>query len=371
MLLRLTSFVVLFTLATAHADTRTVGEGLTLSIDKDALWVVKGKQRARLAPASSFKAFSADKTKRKVIVDVVDNTCIGNTKHEFTFGHLEARIENWAAFAVYKTKDYKGAAAGFAKAVKLDPSWKIAAYNLASAYQLAGDKPAAITALAPHLAAEPIATYVHVTSDPELAPLLDRAELKAIASKQPGNAKLGDKAFEPLYAKDRNLIAFAREEKSWGSAAYTIDLQIYDAKSGALVASTPLVHWDDTKPEATGLTMAGKKAVAERAARFSTMLQQLGFSTAKLEKTKVSDDDGSMKIKAVFAKAKLGVVATPNGANALRGNTSVGTANSAGKMLSAVFVEDASAVVITTHLHSAEGCDGGPEIGVYVIPIKG
>jgi hypothetical protein len=228
-----------------------------------------------------------------------------------------------------------------------------------------------VVALERHLTAEPIATYVQVTSDPELAPLLDQAELVAIQSKQAGNAKVTEKGFEPVYAKDRNLIAFAREEKSWGSAAYTIDLQIYDAKSGALVASTPLVHWDDTKHEATGLTMAGKKAVAERAARFQAMLQQLGFSTAKLEKTKVADDDGSMKIKGVFPKAKLGIVATPNGANALRGNTSVGTAKSSGKMLSAVFVEEASAVVITTHLHSAEGCDGGPEIGVYVIPIKG
>lgn len=366
-----TLLLALLALSTAaHAETRAVGDGLSLSIDNHELWIVKGKQRARFASASSFRAVAVDKTKRRVTVDVEDNTCVGHTKYELTFDHLEARIENWAAYALYKAKDYKNAALGFAKASKLDPTWKIAAYNLASAHQLAGDKAAAVRSLQPHLAAEPIATYVQVTSDPDLVPLLDSAELVAIRSKQAGNAKVTDAGFEPLYAKDRNLIAFAREEKSWGSDAYTIDLQIYDAKSGALVATTPLVNWDDTRNDARGLTTAGKKAVAERAARFQTMLRQLGFSSPELEKTKVTDD-GSTKMKAVFPKAKLGVVATPDVANALRGNTQVGTAKSAGKMLSAVFVEDASAVVITTHLHSAEGCDGGPEIGVYVIPIKG
>lgn len=46
-------------------------------------------------------------------------------------------------------KDYKAAAAGFAQAAALDPTWNIPAYNLASAHQLLGDKPAAMAALAP------------------------------------------------------------------------------------------------------------------------------------------------------------------------------------------------------------------------------
>jgi hypothetical protein len=368
---RWTTVTVLSMLVTtAHAETRKIDNDLALSVDS-SLWVVKGKQRARLVTASAFKSMTVDKANKKVVVDVADNTCVGNTKHEFTFAHLEARLENWAAHGLHQRKDLKGAAAGFDRAVKLDPTWRIPAYNLASAHQLLGDKAAAVAALAPWLKAEPIATYVQVTSDPDLAPLLVRPELAALHAKQAGNAKVTNQGFPTLLDKTRGLIAYARSESSGGGMNYTIDLQIYDAKTGALVASTPLVHWDDTNPENGKLTAAGTKAVPARAERYTKMLANLGFSTTKLEEATIKEHDSQAKMMAHFAKAKLGVVATPDLANALRGNTRVGTVKSEGQMHAATFVEEASAVIVKTQRHAIEaGCEAGPEIGVYVMPIK-
>jgi hypothetical protein len=366
--------VLLATLAAhAHAETRQLSEGLTLSIDNNGLHVVKGTQRARLVNASAFKSLSVDKAKRKVVVDVADNTCVGNTKHEWTFGQLDARLENWSAYTLYKKKDWKGAVAGFDKATKHDPTWRIAAYNLASAHQLAGDKTAAVAALAPWLASEPIATYVQVTSDPELAPLLDRPELAKLRSAQPGTAKVSEAGLaEPLFARERDLIAIMRTEGSGGGAQYEIDIQLWNAKTGVLVSSTTLVAMSDTRPDyPAALTTAGKKVVAERAPRIQKLLVGLGFKPAKIEQGTIKEHDSAAKMMAFFAKAKLGVVATPDVANALRGNTQVGSVKSSGKMMAATYFEEANAIVIKNQLHAIEaGCDAGPEIGQFVIPVK-
>ena len=56
---------------------------------------------------------------------------------------LDARIENAAGFAHHRKKEFAKAATGFAKALALDPSFGIAATNLASAHVLAGNHKAA------------------------------------------------------------------------------------------------------------------------------------------------------------------------------------------------------------------------------------
>lgn len=360
---------VLALVTPAHAETRAIGGDLSLSVDS-SLWVYRGKQRARLATGRAFKALAVDQAKRMVTVEVEDDTCIGTTRHTFTFAHLEARLENWAAYGHYQNKDLKAAAAGFDRAARLDPTWNLPAYNLASAHQLLGDRSAAIAALAPWLVSAPIATYVHASSDPELSPLLSHRAFAALAAKQPGNAKVTSQGFPTLYARERGWIAHARHEGEGQAMSFTIDLQIYDAKTGALVASSPLVQWDETDPIRGGLTAAGKKAVAARAARFTAMLVSLGFSTTKLEQATIKEHDTQQKMLAHFPKAKLGVVATPDVANALRGNTRVGTVASAGQMQAATLVEEAGVVIVQTQLHAVEGCDAGPEIALYVMPIR-
>lgn len=307
----------------------------------------------------------------KVSLTVEDSTCIGKTSYAWTFSHFEARLANDAALALHLKKDYAGAAKGFAEAAKHDPSWRLPAYNLASAQQLAGDHAAAVAALAPWLASEPLATYAQVTSDPELRPLLARPELRAIRAKQPGTARLTEKGLSApiLYSPDRNLIALVRDDYRW--VAHYQDLEIYDGKTGALVATSVILRPVDVDMMAGGskLTAAGKKAVGERIAKLDPMLAELGFVAATIEPG-TTPEELDDRAKIYFPKAKLGVVAKADVANALRGNTQVGTVKSEGRPRKATYVQNASVVVLDTQRHSAEGCDGGPETGIYVMPVK-
>jgi hypothetical protein len=368
-------FLLLLLTAPAVGDPsrqRVIGGGLSFAIDaRSDLHVVRGTRRAKLVYASKILSVAVDAARRKVVVDVEDYTCVGNTKHTWTFDHLDARIENWAAYGLAQKKDYKRAIAGFEKAVKFDPTWRIPAYNLASAHQLAGDKAAAVAALAPWLASHPIATYVQVTTDPDLAPLLDRPELAAIRAKQAGNVKVTEKGFDPLYAKERQLVAIARHTSQLVSGRSQITVEIYDARTGDPVALLPLVRLGDTVPNDGRLTTTGKTTAVSRSVRLQTLLADLGFSAAKFEKAPTNDSDPG-KVKVVFAKAKLGIVAVGSVANALRGNKRVGTVRLSGEMRSAVFVVDASVVVIATYNPSvSDSCDSGQsEDDTAVMSIK-
>ena len=359
---------------------RAIDKDLSLGIGSPgALYVVKGKQFIRIAGADRFESFSIDKTAHKVVVVLGDYTCAGKTRYEWTFGHLAARLENATAFALHQNKDWKSAAAGFARAAALDPTWRIAAYNLASAHQLLGDKPAAIKALAPFLATDPLGTSLDIARDPELAPLLDQPALVAIRSTKPGSAKLTTAGLDGkvLFAPDRNLIAVARVESSWGSSAFTVDVQIWDAATSKLVASTTVVEWGETKNDEKGLVAATKSVVTERMTRLSTQLAALGFRpAAKVEKGVESSDGAKAKIH--FAKAKLGLVGpgdmhsaafTDGVVNVLRKNTTLATAKITGRLVAASFVEEASAIIIEMQRHSSEGCDGGPEVALTVVKI--
>lgn len=367
--------------ASDKESVRPVADGFSLAIGRPgALYLVKGKQFTKLGPADRFISLAVDKTAKKVVAEIGDYTCAGQTHYEWTIDHFTARMENASAYALHLKKDFKAAAAGFARAAAADPAWRIPAYNLASALQLAGDKPGAVKALATWLASEPIATYLHVATDPELAPLLDQPTLAAIRTTKVGAAKLTTAGIDgvALFAPERGLLAIARNEASWGSAAFTTELQIWDIAQGKLVASTTIVAWDETDPslDKPAVTKAAKQKVADRIARLETQLAALGFRKAKIEKG-VENGDGT-KAKVSFAKAKIGVVGPGDMAEAafkdgiahvLRKNTTLANAKIVGRLRAATFVEDASAVIIETQRHSAEGCDGGPELGLVVVKI--
>ena len=360
----------------AHADpekNHTLGEGFSLAADNNNVYVKKGAQTAPLTKGSGFESVKVDSKARTVVVEVADNTCAGSTTYTWSFDHLDARLENTAAFVAVKKKDLKAAAIGFERAVKRDPKWNIAAYNLASVRQLVGDKAGAVAALAPWLASEPIATYTQATIDPDLAPLLDRAELRALRGKQPGNAKVTVDGIvgSVAYAPDKTLLAVTRLEPSGTASSYKIDLEIYDAVTGARRATFALVGWTDTRNDSDKptLTGTGKAAAGKRAAMFQKLIDDLGFSPTPVEVAgnKIDDDD---KIKLSLPKAKLGVVGKDDTARALRGNLSVGTAKIEGKLMSATLVDAAHTIVLTSHRTSAEGCDGGPEVGVYLMRLQ-
>jgi hypothetical protein len=369
-----------------HADpdpvTRaSLGDGYDLVIAQGGMSIVKGKQRARLADAMSIDKATLDKKTKQVTVKVSDYTCAGTTTHSWSLGHLDARMENTSAYALHKNKDYKASAAGFTKAVAADPTWKIPAINLASAQQLLGDKDAAIKTLTPWLTNEPIATYVQITTDPELSPLLDRAEVKALRAAKAGDVKLTQSSVDGhvAYAPDRKLLAVARTERSWGACVFQTDLEVYDVTNGKLVATTPIVGWSETSPEcdekAGGVLPRARKTVAKRAATLQTMLRDLGFKKIKVEvgtepTLGEAKGDAYQKTRSSLKKAKLGVVAQDGQLRVFQGNTELGSAKTELTLERVVYIPDLHAVVAWTVSPGAEGCMGTDPTAVTLVPLK-
>lgn len=373
--------VIAFGSTTASAeegDRRQLGDGYALVVQNWGVHVVKGKQRAKMAPGFAILDAKVDQKAKKVDVEIDANDCAGSSKYTWTFGHLDARMENTSAFALHKKKDYAGSAAGFAKAVAADPGWNIAAYNLASAQQLLGDKAAATKTLAPWLASAPVETYLHVAFDPELAPLIDQPELTGLRSPKPGNAALdstGDLTGAVAYAKDRGLIAVTRLEQSWGACGHTVQLELRDAKTGAVVAHEPTVAWSETEEDCNetftkGISTRARPVVAERAKRLSKVLVDLGFVTAKLtDRGKAgprSETTGAETF--LFPKAKLGLAANNGIARLLVKDRLLGEAPILEHVRDALLVDDPHVAVIWTLRAGREGCEGTDPTDVSLIP---
>ncbi len=353
----------------------SLGNGYTLVVGQNGLHVAKGKQRARLGEAVSINKTKVDRKARRVEVEVEDYSCMMTHAYTWTFGQLDARLANTAAYGDYRKKRYKAAAAGFAKAIAADPAWNIPAYNLASARQLLGEDDAAVAALAPWLASRPVATYVQVTTDSELAPLLPRAEIQAVRAKRPGNVTLTRTGIGGgvAYAPGRKLVAVTRTEASWGACTFTTDLEIYDLATTKKIASTPLVHWRETSPEcdANGgvILRRSRSAVDKRAAKLQAMLRELGFVTPKTESaTRLRGSDG--KDKGSFARARFGLVMLDGHARVLRKNTELGTGVVLEHLQAATYVPDANVVVVWSGRPGAEGCEGSDPTEVTLIALR-
>jgi len=375
--------------ALAHADQRqALGGGSELVFtgqqahQRGRLEVRKGKLRVRLVEALKLTKIVVDAEHRKVDVDVEAYWCDASAPehHAWTFAQLDAKLENTAAFALHGKKDYQAAALGFARAAAADPSWRIPAYNLASAQTLLGHPDAAIQALSPWLTSEPIATYVQVTRDPELSPLLGRPELAAIRAARPGAVKLGVTGLEGevAYAPARGLLAVTRTEQSWAACAFQTALELHDAATGTLVATTPVVTWSETSPDCDktsgGIAARARGAVAQRAARLQAMLVELGFVTATVERGAAIESVPAKgpypKQKAVFPQRKIGLVAADRTARVLAGNTELATGKVLDTIRAAVFVADTSTLIVWSLHPSGEACGASDPTLVTVLPIK-
>jgi tetratricopeptide (TPR) repeat protein len=296
---------------------RDLGRGYRLEVTQAGLVVTRAGGRAPLQ-RGVFELGKLVVGATQLDLDVGDITCAGTHHYTWTFGHLDARLANSAAFALHQAKKYQAAAEGFARAAAADPSWVIPAYNLASARVQLGDLDGALAALAARLASDPIATYVQISTDPELRPLLARQELAALRAKTPGTAKLplaglGGLGGGLVYAPERGLVAVVHEEHSWGSAAFAVTLELFDLKTGKLVAAPELVRWNETAPECDAkgceLKASARGVIATRTAQLEAMLGELGFSPTAVETANAAWNDAETKRKAYLPKAKLGVAA--------------------------------------------------------------
>jgi len=372
------AFVVLVAVtAIAHADgvkRKALGNGLELVVDETTLYVVKGKVRARLEPAWGIVSAKLDGKQLDLVLDQLSCDERVPAPSHWQLDQLEARLANVVAYGQHTKKDWKAAEAGFARAAALDPTWPIAAYNLASARQLLGDLDGAIAALAPWLKSEPIVTYIQVASDPELAPLLARPELKALQATKRGSVAVDAKgiAGDVAYSPERGELAIARREASWGACVYMVDIELHDATTGKLVAKAPLIKWDDTLPECggDGIKPSAKSAIAARAKVVQGILGDLGFSPAQIERGTEPTGTYGEKRTSSFAKAKLGIVGKDGLVRVLRKDTELGQASTLEQLLAAVFVADVNAVVLTTGRAGREGCEGSDPTQIDVIKLK-
>ena len=363
--------------ASASAAPKTFDDGLTITFHDHSLFVrAKDGHEAALGPAENLTGFKLDAAKNEVTVEFETRFCQIGTQQMWSLASLRARLENTPAFALHKKKDFKGAIAGFRRAIAADPTWPIPAYNAASAQQLLGDKAAAIATLAPWLKQAPVRTYVQIHQDPELAPLADRAEVKAIEAAMPGAVEItqhgitGGAAFSPTH----KLLAVVRQEGSWGNAAFMRDVEIYDLK-GELVTKLSLVQMDETNGDCYDGDLskceitdkAAKKKVADRAASVQQLLRALGFSRAKTDGGESTLDGDKRKVS--FPAHKLGLVERDGSARILRGDHEVGSASLAGKMSSALLVEEVNAVVVWAWVPGAEGCMSTNPTSVQILPL--
>jgi tetratricopeptide (TPR) repeat protein len=371
--------VLLIFTASASAAPKTFGDGLKITFHDHSLFVhAKDGHEAALGPAENFTDFTFDAAKQEVTIEFETRFCQIGTHEVWSLASLNARLENTPAFALHKKKDFKAALAGFQRAIAADPTWPIPAYNAASAQQLLGDKPAAIATLAPWLKQAPVRTYLQIHQDPELAPLSDRAEVKAIEAAKPADVEVthdgitGGAAFSPTH----KLLAIARTEGSWGDSQFVRDIELYDMK-GVFVTKLSLVLFDETntdcytgdlsKCELSG--KAAKKKVGDRAASVQQLLRALGFSRAKTEGGEGSLDGDKRKVP--FAAHKLGLVERNGSIRILRGDHEVTTSSLDGaKLVAALLVEEVNAVVVWSRSPGAEGCQSMDPASVQIIPLN-
>jgi hypothetical protein len=362
--MRLVGLAIAATLA-GPAAAAPVAEGYELTQDSGyGLWVAKGKRRAPLGYFGLTDLdLKVDKRARTVAIPVL-TTCDGDQTITFTFDQLESRLLNAEALVLHRQKDWAVAARGFAAAGRLDPTWRFPAYNQASALTLAGDPAGAVAALAPWLASEPIATYVQVTRDPELAPLLATKELAAIRAPKPGMVTVTAAGLEGTYGyvADRKLVAAQIDESNGMSCDTRTSIALIDAARAVELARLPLSTVDHCT--------AGAKPVLRdpnAAARIAKLLVELGVTPTPSEHAFAADQSSDGKRVVRLPTSKLGVVTGDSGTHILRGSTTLAPAPlSQSRLTWAAFLPDAKLMLIGSYRPN----DSCPINGLDAIAIK-
>jgi len=293
----------------AHAA--PVAEGYELDDNHGTLVVTRGKRHAELEHRIGtflVRELVVDKAARRVTVPV-DENCHARESVTYSLDQLEARLVNTEALAVHRKRDWAAAAKGFAAAVKLDATWRLPAYNLASALAEQKDLTGAVAAVAPWLASEPIATYLQVAQDPELQPLLATPELAALRAPKPGTMKVaagrvvGTFGFAPA----RGLVAAETTTGDGMSCGRYTAVTWFDAKTGAQLGSLALSHTDGC--EAPGKPIA---AAPHRSEVVERILDDLGFVATPFEYADAHDNDTGTRVVRL-PKSALGVVVDGGG----------------------------------------------------------
>lgn len=347
--MRILTIVVALTFAIpAHAV--PAGRGYELVVEDGMLVVKKGKRKAPVARrwSTDFGDLSVDDKARTVSL-MMPGDCDMEETTTFTLDFLESRLLNADGLALHRKKQWAKAAPLFAKAAKLDPTWKLAAYNLASAYTRLGDHPKAIAALASRLASEPIQTYIQVSLDPELQPLLADKELAALRAATPTSAKVKDGRLDVRYGYNATTgMVSAQVEQSDGmSCRIAISVVFFDGKTGKKLGSIPL---SSTTPDCEQgkqtplLEMPGRDKIVEK------LVADFGLTSTTFEFAEsTTAPSGTYVVR--FPKAKLGVASNDlDKVNVLRGNDVIASGKTGeDRLIFGAYLDAAKLVIVGTH----------------------
>ena len=358
---------------------------LRLHVNHNKLVAVAGKLHAivpSVPAATSVVGFEHTADRRSVTVRYLYD--LGCTAPEdplevvIELAPLAARMLNDDALAAHRSGRFAAAAAGFAQAARLDPTFELARSNEACAWNRLGRREDALRALAPVIRAKPVLAYSKVASDPELQSLKDAPPIAALRASTPGDvqAKTLADAAAPLVGLGGRAVAVLVREQSWGSSNFHLDLAIFDAASGDQQLSMPLADWSDNDHE--GKLLAGRREqVQQRYERSASWLRELGFgadphaSSMGLESL---PDSGRLKRSPLRIKRSLAPLTAddPVRYEVWKDGRVVGHFGENKAMTSSTltYLPSANALVVQWTTEDAEGCDDGTNVFAQVLPLN-
>jgi tetratricopeptide (TPR) repeat protein len=378
---------------------------LRFRVSKQAMLVAEsGKRSATLPVENVFELAPARWTKdRSEVVVQYDDYCQQTHSVRFTSRALVAHLESAEALAAHRARRHAEAAAGFRRAIALDPDFDQSYTNLAATLAVAGEADEAVAALQPLLARNPVHAYARVMLDPELAPLREQPAIAALRSQTPGSAAIDPATFSLSGAhvavdQAHARIAAVDAEASWGACSFESILQIFDAATGEVLTRVPIVTWSDSDPDACdgrGLLPEARTRVAARVEAASRVLRDLGFVPVTKAKPSSGSEDAqgdSTVIAVPFPASRLSLVISEGMARVIRlGGAPVrgpkaGPKPAPGRTPDQLLVErpvpaatavgwalhvsEVDAVIYAWQRPGAEGCEGSDPTGIVVLPLS-
>lgn len=374
------AIVALAMAATARADQTVapgeraaIGGGYRLEYDAGGLRLRHGHRTAPLTIAGDRPTYQAVTIVRRG-ADVTLGfmpTC-WDVDQTFSRDQLAARLEHAAGRAA-RRRDLDAALAHLTRAHTLDPGFAPAAHDLAVALAAAGRLDEAAAALP---IADPIARYVAVALDDELAALREHPTVIAARAPAPGTGALGPLG---LGVTPDGAVVGRESRGNHGACSTDDDLVILDGATLRERARIPQVRMADYRGDGCDqptFGRAGRRRIAAREARARQVLIDLGVTPLAGELATVSSDWTRHVQKLRFAAAGLGLVIGADGAarwfrdGALVAEHGPGTAHQPGGLLLAepiaVLVPDQRRVIAQID-HA--GCEWNEEVSWYAIPM--
>jgi hypothetical protein len=340
---RLLWIVVVLALATP-AYAMKLGRGYELVVVDRQVFVARAHRKAPLDIGATPCCVKTDKDRVSI---TVQTDCNGETTITFTFDQLEARLVDADARALEARGEHAKAADGFARAARLDPTWGVPAFEVATVLANKGDLTGGAAAIAPWLAARPVQTYARIALDTRLSPLLAAPELAKLRAAHRGSAKIvgGRLAGRAGYSPDLGLAAVEVEQSDGMSCEVRVAIELIDVHTGKVLADLSLSQFDGC---------GEGPAIPELAAphqdeQVLTILDDLGIQSTAFEVGSLGSKDDTTRL-ARFPKAKLGVVAVIGSVRVLRRDTTLATGTlSEPNLVSATYLPDVRLMVLGSY----------------------